>query len=216
MARLFPSLVSRLILLSFLAVLACTAPALADTYANWAVNVTLAGGGSVTGEFTIDREVLETAILQGGGDYAITNFDITATVPSGLPGGAVNPFTFLPMVVEGSYAGFSATLQGEPTTPVTTEVGFIVLLGPSSAWTWEYAVQLTYDGLPGDLLTATEIPLVTGSATYYDVISLTGGDPTFYAAGGTIDPVPLPPSAFLLGSGLIALAWARRKQRLRK
>ncbi len=56
MPRLFPSLVPRLILLSFLAVVACAAPALADLVSEteYLSGVTLVGGGTAYGVFHVE------------------------------------------------------------------------------------------------------------------------------------------------------------------
>jgi hypothetical protein len=47
-------------------------------------------------------------------------------------------------------------------------------------------------------------------------LAATGGIYTSHDVTGTVTPVPMPPSAFLLGSGLIPLAWFRRRKRLGK
>ena len=71
MSRLFASLIPRLMLLSFLAVLTCAAPALADLLTWNLSGVTLDGGGSVTGSFVYNKV-----------STTITDWNVTATYGS--------------------------------------------------------------------------------------------------------------------------------------
>lgn len=68
---------------------------------------------------------------------------------------------------------------------------------------------------------ATKSPLTDGpaGATYWILLKSTGNSTNdrmrwTYSQTPVQSPVPIPASVFLLGTGLIALAWSRRKKRL--
>jgi hypothetical protein len=101
MARLFSYLVPRLILLSFLAVIACAGPA--QAYLTWCyVNATLADGGSVTGSFAVNPM---TDQLQSPNITVMAN---PLTIASLTPA-VSNPITF-----SGFVSGIGYTSSGIP------------------------------------------------------------------------------------------------------
>lgn len=182
----------KIALIVAMAMLVCWLPGqvLADTLIDWTLNgVTLSGGGSATGDFTYDATTQK-----------ITSWNITANQGTSVLSGTTNPYTF-------SASAFVSVSNALPGGEITFE----------STGNWPlYDLQLFTSGAfsalaaPGSLtLKNTSFYQVgNGPPNYnFDTHSLTGG-----ALTGTT--VPLPPSAFLLGSGLIPLVWTRRKKLL--
>jgi len=214
LSRAYSTVVRRVLFLAFLAVLVCAAPALAsavvDYYETWSVNATLAGGGTVSGEFTID-----TADIPNYLSNAVSSEDVTVggTAVTAAGGGTFTFSSVTPTNVGSAFvggapdvfmAGGNEGLGGSNTYPTGSTV---------------YELVLDFTGAAADLA-GTE-PLILTSSSNLEVITDWGEadqDPTTIIgiSGGTLDPVPLPPSALLLGTGLIPLAWARRKKLLRK
>ena len=197
MSRAYSTLVKRVMFLSFLAVLVCAAPALADSSLTWYVNdfVVLGtqgqGSGKVTGNFTIDTTSL-----------ALTGVDATATA-----GGVNYSLTYGQVYSWGGGVELEYGVSGTASTP-----GLLVEVALNGSWT---NAQLSGPA-PGEVLA------LNGGLMYVDVWLGTGSnsetDNLYNEVGsGTLTQtpqVPLPPSVYLLGTGLIALAWARRKKRL--
>ena len=193
MSRAYSTLVKRVMLVSFLAVLLCAAPALATT---WSItDANLVGGGSVSGEFTYVPT-------------SVTTWAITITIPAvDVPTGAQSSFTL-------SGANVTAAIQGGGSS---TDILFLSGNEHGTAWTGlpEYDVQLTYDQGWNALAGNVSIPLEIGSATFAQVTGTDGYHIAGLTSGAQLDPVPLPPSALLLVTGLIPLAWASRRKLLR-
>ena len=198
MFRATCTLVTRLMLLSFLAVIAGVAPALADTFYSCDLSgVTLSGGGSVTGDFTYDAT---TGI--------ITSWNITANQGTSPVPGPANPFT---------YPAFpAATMLVDYSSPTLTQLS---LYEPASGGAYPlYDLYLSFAGPASDLAAPGQLTLLLNNYSSYGVVASSTSYAYYNLTGGSLSltdtVVPLPPSAFLLGSGLIALVWTRRKKRL--
>jgi hypothetical protein len=207
MSRFVVSLVPRVIVLSILAVLAFATAGQANTVTWYLSGVTLDAVGSAKGSFDYDTTLRK-----------ITRVDISATydVASEVSGTGVfdnpvsNPFVF------------NAAGEGGFITGVPTMIRFLYSAPDGT----EYILWLCMSPLYSALGTPGEIPLIAGtfnggawSGSNYQIftwpVGAAVGDGIFDDVTGgsltTTAPVPLPPSAFLLVSGLIPLAWARRK-----
>jgi hypothetical protein len=211
MSRFIASLIPRLMLLSFLAVLACAASAMADSI-NWNFNATLADNGSVSGSFVYDT-----------GSQTVTDWIITATFgdPSSLtlsdtytmPYPAQPSYTFSP--INSQFTQVTAW-PGAP----TTNLKFMTPNPPGNLTYPQYLLYINYPatfplGSPG---TCTVGPTTnTGLFEATEYVSSPSIFPVYYTSYFTkleMSSVPLPPSVLLLGSGLIPLVWARRRKRL--
>jgi hypothetical protein len=109
-----------------------------------------------------------------------------------------------------SFSGLTVGSYASDNTPVYTT--YPILLGAAgyqdTPYTDEYSVYEPHDSRSwGEFRTADNQLAMTAGAfnwTYQQEIVPQGNN------------VPLPPSVLLLGSGLISLAWARRKKRMGK
>jgi hypothetical protein len=214
MSRSHAFLTSRLMLLSFLAVLTCAAPALGNLVAWNLSGVALLDGGSVTGSFIYDTVA-----------QSITSWGITATaepIPGiPFPPSVANSFSFSSTPPANSAAGIKAPL--DTANGPETEIWFATPYAPPTP---QYVLTLSFQ-FPLDLASPGTYPLVptgvqgypSAEGDYYFSSGATTSNNYAYFGGrfvtsGGVSAVPLPPSAFLLGSCLIPLAWARRKKRL--
>jgi hypothetical protein len=214
-----------LVLTALLAVLASAAPALADLV-TWNLNVTLQDGGAATGYFKYDTAAA-----------AITHWSFQATVvdPDAInPGGwppswptITSPFTF----ADGG-AGQYVSIGTLPSDELLLTFAYVpTTLTPEP----QLVYMLDFTAPTGDF--PPFIGLNTPNATLYCPVGPTGTEPQFggeyqfglvssnYPSGGmlplamdpmvqgTLSSVPLPPSALLLGAGLIGLAVARCRKR---
>lgn len=146
----------------------------------------------------------------------------------------------------GNTIQFSFTYDGDLSTALNTNLagtpalldwtmtcGDVCVVGAStSAVTHAFYIQSLAAGVPSEwyirLYSGTESDARYMLQTYYvsgvpsDVAWFNSGTGVILAVGsntskaGDWTAVPLPSSAFLLGAGLIPLAWARRKRRLGK
>ncbi len=195
--------------LAFLAVFACAVPALAfsvDNYETWNVNATFGGsGGSLSGSFVID-----TTQLLGGNAYAVSGENITISGPAVTDAGGVSGFVFSPSSVAVAFIGGTPDLF----LAAGTLSGGTYVIGSTV-----YEMVLDVVATPGDrAVFAGTAPLtLTSSSNIETILNYGEGDqedPTIQISAGTLAAVPLPPAAFLLGTGLMALAWARRQKLL--
>jgi hypothetical protein len=209
MSRILGSLTPRFILLSFLVVLAFASPALADLITWTLTGVTLDDGGSATGSFVYNTE-----------SGTITNWNITAQYgTASLPGQngfletVTNPFNFT-SANSGAVIDFT--------------VGGVFFETPDLTPAPYYALYFHLD--PATMLgTPGTVPIISASGVYppginsvYAIATYGSGYPgtpgsylVFFddITGGSLVGTPLPPSALLLGSGLLglgALGWRRK------
>ncbi len=223
MSRSYVSLTSWLLLLSFVAALAYAAPARASLVTYDLTGVTLADGGSVTGSFTINTALVGAALT--GPPLFINSFDITIWSPAltsvyGIP--TVDPVTLSP-------ANASAWTSAAWVPPALWSL--LTFNQPADSYTQGFGVgTLRLDfGVPNvaalesGLALPAVAPYFPGTGADSLVIGQAppwppgpGPSPYVLVTGGTLTPVPLPPTALLLASTLIPLAWARRKKRLGK
>jgi hypothetical protein len=201
MSRAYASLTTRIMLLSFLAVLSCVAPALADLV-TWRVDVTLTDGGPVTGYFNYDTGALEIT------SWSITVHPADASLSSLV--GVTNPFTFTP-------ADFGDADTGKVGAYV--EAGFSVILptelGPQET-TYVLLLFLPFDtdfGVAGSVPCTRGVYSIqtwVGTEPYYDMNYVSSGYVEILVDHGSVSAVPLPPTILLLGSALVGLAGWRR------
>ena len=183
----------KMALIMAMAVLVCWLPGqlLADTYVMWDLNgVTFTGGGTATGDFTYDATT-----------QTITSWDISASQGTSVLSGTADPHTFS--------ASASASVANEAPDSLIT-------LSDLSSGYPGYYLSLEYFGPPSKLGTPGSLTLLS-PYTFYTVYASPSSNKSYpYVSGGSLTgtALPLPPSAFLLGSGLIALVWTRRKKRL--
>jgi hypothetical protein len=197
-----------LLLVSVLVVLICAAPARAGQVL-WKLSVpAMTDGGSLSGWFVYDPTTSTVT------SWSITG-QLSAAAASTVTPPPTNPFTFEPglpgteaaLVLPGPYGlGLEDIIFDYDTGLPDPHLRYRVFLEVPVA-EWNY-------GLPG---TAT---LITGD---YYVESITGiyvgQEATTSALNGayiTGTAVPLPPSAMLLGTGLLGLAGAGFRKRWRK
>jgi hypothetical protein len=203
LSRPYSTLVKRVMFLSFLAVLVCAAPALATPTSSvtWNVDTTYNYGpysGSITGYFTYAVPTNQFALtLPSAWDITIGGFEFTKTsVTANDPNDLLNT---------------GITTENINGIPYYTFIEFTAHDTSNN----EYYVSLEFDGKQDPLSGTGPIHLVD---LHNDVQVSVGG--AFAGAPAdsylTRSAVPLPPSAFLLVSGLIPLAWANRKKLLRK
>jgi hypothetical protein len=112
------------------------------------------------------------------------------------------PLTIPPSFFPPSFIISCGSLIFGSADPGAVAIGFVDVLGPNflpSHW--------DFDITEGGSQMST-VPLVDG-------ISLAGGGNgfTFLTGSWSVAPVPVPPTIWLLGSGLIPLAWFRRRNR---
>jgi len=148
--------------------------------------------GTVSGDFMYDTAA-------NGGSGAVTIWNLTVVPPAYW---VTNGWVASQYPVTTSPTGVSTYPYGSG-----TQVAF-VMFEPDGT---EVTVDLDYDGPQSDLGGSIQIPL---SYVAVDILMPPDGIPYFPGQGtsGTLDPVPLPPSAFLLSTGLIPLVWWRRKK----
>jgi uncharacterized membrane protein len=152
----------------------------------------------------------------------------TLTYPSALYTGAAginNAGTIVGGYVDASGVEHGFSLRGGTYTPLNYPgASATEAIGINNAGTivGEYVKGTTVNGfsLSGGIYTTLTYPsaLDTGAAGINDAGWIVGEylDASDVTHGFVATPVPLPASVFLLGSGLIPLAWARRKKWLRK
>jgi len=211
LSRAYSTLVKRVIFLSFLAVLVCAAPALALTW-YLSNDVTLGntersdgsnGNGTLSGWFTVEP------ISTGSGE-ALTAWDIKANVTNVTIGS--NPFSFTSTPANSTGSAFSVN-AGEDALDLNST--------STSPYHWlslvVYTNTTTYPSL--DWLTPGVYEVVSNTGYWIEAIGGTPPALDYYGtipSSGTVSSVPLPPSALLLGTGLIPLAWASRRKLWRK
>jgi hypothetical protein len=183
MSRSYASITPHLLLLLILAVLVCATPARSQEYV--LDDVTLSGGGTLTGFF-----------IYNNAEYSAVSWDITATLPPGtVPPGVVNPLT----------TTTAPYIETGGSNSLEFSNGPLLFGGPDV-----FTIYLYWSGPPG--LPPDGAPPVTLEGSY-EVVSPSGVLVDENIISGTLDPVPLPPSAFLLGSGLLGLAgWRKLKK----
>jgi hypothetical protein len=192
-------LISRLIWLSFLAVFACAAPAAAD---QWIFNASLGDGGTASGSFVYDMATDK-----------VTSWDFGVHAPA-LPA-QVSDHLFMNGTFASSELNHFATYD---------YLGFYdaVFTGAPSPDTFIFALFITANGLAAGAPMSV-LPTPSDGGYYeaqYHWLTVTLIPPSMEwhtsplygvnLSGGELAPVPLPPSAFLLGSGLLGLAGWRR------
>ncbi|MGA8570982.1 MAG: hypothetical protein ACLP7A_13830 [Desulfobaccales bacterium] len=179
----------KMALIVAMAVLVCWLPgqALADTiYTMDLSGVALVGGGTATGDLTYDATT-----------QTITTFDITATQGTSTLTGTASPYTFSPSALS------SATVDNE------LPGGLITLFASSSgdAGYPGYELELEIASF-SDLSSPGTYTLKTGGASFYEVLASSSSIKSYNVSAGSlvVAAVPLPSSAFLLGSGLLGMA----------
>jgi hypothetical protein len=213
MSRFFATLVPRLMVLSCLAMLVVAVPAQADT-ASFSVDVSgnsMWYHGTAGGSFTIDST---------WGGY-MSNWSITVSEPSGLVEaavpGATNPFVFSPANGTASWGG--------PYYNLASFDSIVWLGAPGASSEIHYTFWLTMP-VGTDLFSVGSCTAsVDYIVTYYNMDGYQHWTPAYnfhdysfdWGSGGTgtltSEPVPLPSTLLLLGSGLLGLMarWGRRR-----
>ena len=132
----------------------------------------------------------------------ISNWSITVAPPS--------PYDSVTFGYSTTGASAGVGYYTPPSGPAYTELAF-----SAEADSYEYYVYLEFNGDPSQLDPGS-ITLLTGSENGDAFIKYSNGNEiSGYPSGGQLDPVvPLPPSAYLLSTGLISLVWLRRKNPL--
>lgn len=222
MWRLLSRFSVSVLLFSCLAIFTVPAPVRADMV-TWNLSLPLDDGGTVSGSF-----VFEPVGPPGEGLWSVPSWNITVTLGSeSIPGQGVllqpvqNPFT-LAGTLESVYPIFQVSGGGEAgnrflLTFLTDTVG--------AGGCPSYELNLLFQG--ADPLASPGVATIIGESgvypppgvgSYVSIETLSGTYETFYddVAVSSVSSVPLPPSVFLLGTGLIPLAWVRRKKRLGK
>jgi hypothetical protein len=231
---------SLLLLFSFLAVLACAAPAAADLV-TWSLSGTLSDGGSISGSFVVDTSnpdvnfgmVTSWNITVKLGDtlfdQEVLNTGYWYPCPlithDGIP---AQPYTFTPSNSEFSGVVGSIDVDSIVSPPYST-------LPTSGRWFETYAVEFSslWYTIENDLLTSVPLPAViplTGifstqvwewNLSTNSFVLAGGGVPrenyneySLTILSGEVTQVPIVPSGFLLGSGLLGLGllgWRRQR-----
>jgi len=176
---------------------AASVPAINLLPVTWTLDgFNLSDSGSVTGSFIYDN-----------GTNSITSWSITVT--PGKPmyvGGSTfqDPYTFTP-------SNSSAYLG--PEAPLMDAAINFSTLTPGQGGSW-YSL-LFYTPWPGFPVfpTAGTLPLDLSAPNYYEIRLGTNWDRRSITSGSLVassPPVPLPPTAYLLSSGLLGLTGWRR------
>ncbi len=180
-------------------ILVFAAPAAADLVTWDLSGVTLMDGGTATGYFVVNP---------GAGTFSTWSITVTAEAASlsGLPTAPMNPFTFDP-------SNSTLTFQGFVAGDFVNSLEWYSTVGPVSGGNYQFHLPIDFY----DILTGSPPVVPTDTEFGYNIDEGYTGL-TISVSGGQLDlaTVPLPPSATLLGFGLIPLAWARRKKRLGK
>lgn len=224
MTRPLVSRTPHLLLLLFLAVLACTTPAAADlvTWNFSGFTLNLSGcqplSGSVTGYFVWNGDAVPVQNPSQGWDWssAIVSYDIAVVVtnapsPTGIILSLPTAFEFTP-TNSWAYAGFSST------------AAMMWLRWDANIENRDWGMPSMYSmdiamPSPDALLTQGSLPVGSEGVGFYNAFGAFG-----YAPGAEIvwastvptppppppNNVPLPPTVLLLGSGLLGLAGWRR------
>ena len=178
----------KMALIMAMAMLVCWLPGqvLADTLIDWELNgVTFQGGGTATGDFVYDAT-----------NNTIKSWDITASQGTSVLSGTADPHTFS----ASTSVSVSNALPG----------GQITFWDPTAGNWPVYDLQLFTSGAFSAL--AAPGSLTLKNTSYYQVYASSSSNKSDLLTSGTLTgtAVPLPPSAFLLGSGLLGLAGLRR------
>jgi hypothetical protein len=163
-------------------------------------------GGTATGYFVLNP---------GAGTFSTWSITVTAEAasfvslpPLPLPTAPMNPFKFDP-------SNSTLTFQGFAGGDFVNVLEWYSTVGPVSGGNYQFDLPIDfYETLTGS---PPVVPTALGLGYGYNIDEVYTGL-TIPVSGGQLDlaAVPLPPSATLLGFGLIPLAWARRKKRLGK
>jgi hypothetical protein len=158
-------------------------------YWTWTGTTGTGSGGTISGNFTSSDPVVAPT-------YTITAWNIRVVPPSGVG---------FPI------GSFQLTNDPYGSAEVLNFGSYTQLWFDETTASHEYDVRLDFSGGPGQL-DPGRIPLMTGSGNgeVYVYLNATEAGEYGYPTSGSLDPVPLPPSAFLLGSGLLGLLGLRR------
>jgi len=176
---------------------AASVPAIDLLPVTWTLDgFSLSDGGSATGSFTYDS-----------GTKSITSWSITVT--PGTPmhvGGSTfqDPFTFTPSNSSG-YLG--------PDAPLMDALILFNTPTPAQGGTQYFLIfETPWPGFPV-FPTAGTLPLDPQALNFYEIWIGTNWDRRLITSGSLVassPPVPLPPTAYLLGFGLLGLVGWRR------
>ena len=185
----------------------------------WNVQATLEDGGTIAGTIEYDY---------ASNPASLASWNVTVNYNTGLSYGFTSPFTFTETYPQWNISSESF-VGHEHLNQDYTYVSMRADVEGHYHETWTYWLKLDYlgdesllaSGAPIDLVTL--VPLPSGSPIDGTALSLLDRrpDPPVYQwfivgvnDGATLTPVPIPPASLMFGTGLIGLAWARRKQLL--
>ncbi len=202
MSRFYASLTSRLMLLSFLGVLAFAVPA--PAYAvTWTLNnVTIEGIGTIDGTFDVNAGTVSNVNITVHPDYSVGNG--SSSVPPDIPWTQASDFITAPPATTPFQSPLaSQSLLDSFTLDLQTD--FAPSVGSPA---YRLLLAFTDPGNGDSLLTSGTLDLVVGLG-YYQVAETLGdldGNGNLivqyyysHIQGGSASAVPLPPSALLFG-----------------